>query len=45
MEKITFMGEFQYVGKYFMNNDNTKEYDGYKIINLSSSYKYSKNLI
>jgi outer membrane receptor protein involved in Fe transport len=44
MKKLTLMTEMQYVGSYWMNDDNSKKYDGYNVYNLKSSYKKSKNL-
>jgi iron complex outermembrane recepter protein len=44
MKKLTLMGEIQYVGDYYMNNENTKKYSGYEIGNVKGTYNLSKNL-
>jgi iron complex outermembrane recepter protein len=44
MKKLTLMGEIQYVGDYYLNNENTKKYSGYEIGNIKGTYNLSKNL-
>lgn len=44
MKKLTLMGEIQYVGDYYMNDENTKKYTGYEIGNFKATYNISKNL-
>jgi iron complex outermembrane recepter protein len=44
MKKLTLMGEIQYVGDYYMNNENTKKYTGYEVGNVKGTYNLSKNL-
>ena len=44
MKKLTLMGEIQYVGDYYMNNENTKKYTGYEIGNVKGTYNLSKSL-
>lgn len=43
MKKLTLMGEIQYVGDYYMDNENTKKYSGYEIGNIKGTYNLSKN--
>ena len=43
MKKLTLMGEIQYVGDYYMDNENTKKYTGYEIGNVKGTYNLSKN--
>ncbi len=44
LKRLLVMGEMQYVGSYWMDNDNTKKYEGYKIYNLKATYKHNKKL-
>jgi len=44
LKKLTLMGEIQYVGDYYMDNENTKKYAGYEIGNIKANYNFSKNL-
>jgi outer membrane receptor protein involved in Fe transport len=44
MKKLTLMGEIQYVGDYYMNNENTKKYSGYEVGNVKGTYNLSKSL-
>ena len=44
---LRIMGEWQYVGEYWMDDDHTAsvgKYDGYSIANLKADYEYSKRL-
>ena len=41
---LTLMGEWQYVGSYWMDNENTKKYNGYSIGNLKADYKIKENI-
>ncbi len=41
---LTMMGEVQYVGSYWMDNANTKKYNGYSIGHLKADYRYSDEL-
>jgi len=41
LKKLTVMGELEYVGSYYMDNDNEKKYSGYKTGNLKANYKFS----
>ena len=41
---LTVMGEWQYVGTYWMNDGHDKSYGGYSIGNLKADYAYSKEL-
>ncbi len=43
LKKLTLMGEIQYVGDYYMDNENTKKYTGYEIGNVKGTYNLSKN--
>ena len=43
MKKLTIMGEIQYVGDYYMDNENTKKYSGYEIGNIKGTYNLSKS--
>jgi outer membrane receptor protein involved in Fe transport len=44
LNKLTLMGEVQYVGDYYMDSANTKKYTGYEIGNLKANYEFSKKL-
>ena len=44
MKKLTLMSDIQYVGDYYMNDENTKKYTGYEIGNFKATYNISKNL-
>ena len=44
LNKLTLMGEIQYVGDYYMDSANTKKYTGYEIGNLKANYEFSKKL-
>jgi len=44
LKTLVLMGEWQYVGSYWMDPENTKEYNGYSIGNLKADYKAAKNL-
>ena len=44
LNKLTLMGEVQYVGDYYMDSANTKKYAGYEIGNLKANYEFSKQL-
>ena len=41
---LTVMGEWQYVGSYWMDNENNHEYNGYSTGNLKADYRYSDSL-
>lgn len=43
---LTLMGEMQYVGSWYMNDDNDKygKYEGYKVFNLKADYIYNKKI-
>ncbi len=41
---LRVMGEYQYVGSYWMNDAHDKKYDGYRIVNLKTDYAYSKKV-
>jgi outer membrane receptor protein involved in Fe transport len=43
-KNLVLMGEWQYVGAYFMDPENTREYNGYSIGNLKADYKLKENL-
>jgi len=36
---LTLMGEWQYIGSYWMDDDNTMKYNGYSIGNVKTEYK------
>jgi len=36
---LSVMGEWVYVGSYWMDNENTQEYDGYNLGNLKADYR------
>ena len=42
---LSLMGEWQYVGTYWMDDDHEKSYGGYSIGNLKASYKYNKDIM
>lgn len=44
LKGMVIMGEWQYVGKYWMDEANTREYNGYSIGNLKADYKVKENL-
>jgi outer membrane receptor protein involved in Fe transport len=44
LRTLVLMGEWQYIGKYWMDEANTKEYNGYSIGNLKADYKIRKNV-
>ena len=44
MNGLTVMGEWQYVGTYWMNDDHDKAYAGYSIGNLKADYIYNKDI-
>jgi len=41
---LSLMAEWQYVGKYYMDDANTKEYNGYSIGHFKADYRYNKAL-
>jgi len=41
---LSIMGEWQYIGSYWMDDDHTKKYGGYSIGNLKVDYAYNKNI-
>ncbi len=41
---LSVMGEWQYVGSYWMDNANTAEYNGYSIGHFKADYRYSDAL-
>ena len=41
---MKLMGEWQYIGSYWMDNENTQKYNGYSIGNLKADYKIRKNI-
>ncbi len=41
---LAMMGEWQYIGKYWMDDENTREYNGYSIGNVKVDYKVRNNL-
>jgi outer membrane receptor protein involved in Fe transport len=41
---MKLMGEWQYVGSYWMDPENTKKYNGYSIGNLKVDYKIKENI-
>lgn len=41
---MVVMGEWQYIGSYWMDPENTKEYNGYSIGNLKADYKIKENV-
>jgi len=43
VNNLTVMGEYIYLGSYWMDDLHTMEYDGYKIANIKINYKASKN--
>ncbi len=43
LNKLTLMGEIQYVGSYWMNDENTKKYTGYEIGNIKGTFNFTKN--
>lgn len=42
-KKLTAEFEYQHVGSYYMDDENTKKYDGYDIFNFKAQYKVKKN--
>ncbi len=42
---LTSMLEFEHVGEYFLDDLNTRSYDGYTITHLKATYKASKQLM
>jgi len=44
INNLTVMGEFIYLGSYWMDDLHTMDYNGYKIANLKVDYKANKNL-
>ncbi len=44
LKTLVLMGEWQYVGKYWMDDSNTREYNGYSLGNLKADYKIKDNL-
>lgn len=40
---ITLMGEVEFVGSYYMDDDNLHKYSGYTIGNIKADYKVNKN--
>ncbi len=44
LKGLKVMGEWQYVGSYWMDDDHDKEYDGYNIGNLKADYVYNTNI-
>jgi iron complex outermembrane recepter protein len=44
LKTLVMMGEWQYIGSYFMDPENTKEYNGYSIGNLKADYKIKENI-
>jgi len=43
VNNLTVMGEYIYLGSYWMDDLHTMEYDGYKVANIKINYKTSKN--
>jgi len=43
VNNLTIMGEYIYLGSYWMDDLHTMEYDGYKVSNIKINYKASKN--
>ncbi len=41
---LTIMAEWQYVGSYWMDDDNTKEYNGYSIGHLKTDYRINDDI-
>ena len=41
---LTLMAEWQYVGKYWMDNANTREYNGYSLGHIKADYRHSDEL-
>ncbi len=41
---LRIMGEYKYVGSYWMDDDHEKEYEGYNVGDLKTDYTYSKQL-
>jgi len=41
---LTMSYEIEYVGDYWLDDDNTKTYDGYSITHLKALYEISKQL-
>lgn len=41
---LSVMAEWQYVGSYWMDDENTQKYNGYSIGNLKADYKYNENI-
>lgn len=41
---LTMMGEWQYVGSYWMDDENTMKYKGYSIGNLKADYKIENGM-
>lgn len=44
LKSLVLMGEWQYVGAYMMDPENTREYNGYSIANLKADYKLKDNV-
>ncbi len=42
--RIELMAELSFISDYYMDDDNTKSYEGYTVGNLKASYKQSKEL-
>lgn len=42
---LRVMGEYQYIGSYFMDDAHVKTYGGYNIGNLKADYTYSKSFV
>jgi len=44
LKGLRLMGEWQYVGSYWMDDDHMNKYDGYDIGNLKADYTYNNKL-
>lgn len=44
LKTLVLMGEWQYTGKYWMDEANTREYNGYSLGNVKSEYKIKNNI-
>ena len=44
LKGLRIMGEWQYVGSYWMDDDHDMEYDGYNIGNLKADYTYNEDV-
>jgi len=41
LQGLSIMGEWQYVGSYWMDDENTQKYNGYSIGHLKADYQYN----